>query len=127
MSGLTSSSRVSISHPLFVSRNTKHSETKQNFAKFRLFRETTNCEISFCFVKSKISCRKFGLFSFREFHLPVLSFIYLVVSHLESVKQLLHFNVYGHDGNQKNPLSMQIPKSLQNAPNVTKCNQNKTF
>jgi hypothetical protein len=36
----------------------------------------------------------------------------------------LHFNVYGHEGYQKNPFSIQIRKSPQNAPNVTKCNQN---
>jgi hypothetical protein len=34
-------SRVSISHPFFVSRNTKQSEQKNCFAKFRLFCETT--------------------------------------------------------------------------------------
>jgi hypothetical protein len=79
--------RVSISHPFFVSRNTKHSETKKLFREMSLVsRNNKNSEILFHFVlfSQKLNlvlfC-KFYLFSFREFHLPLLSFIYFVVSH----------------------------------------------
>jgi hypothetical protein len=89
--------KVFISHPFFVSRNTKQNETKNCFAQFRLFRktETQRNFVPFRFVSSKVKFRfvsNFFLVSFRESYVPLLRFIcFFRIS--ESVKYLLlHFN-----------------------------------